>query len=43
MNYLKEVSLDEEVKIKQHLEDKKIIFAVQREEKICFALLIHLK
>ena len=39
MNYLKEVSLHEEVDIMQHVEEKNIVFAVQREQKTCFALL----
>ena len=43
MNYLKEVSMDEEIEIKQHSEENNIVFAVQREEKTCFALQLHLK
>ena len=43
MNYLKEVSLHEAVDIMQHVEEKKIVFAVKREQKTCFALQLHLK
>jgi len=43
MNYLKEVSLDDEVEIKEHFEEKNIVFAIQREEKTCFALQLNLK
>ena len=43
MNYLKEVSMDEEVEIKQYVEEKNIVFAIQRQEKTCFALQLYLK
>ncbi|MFN3968151.1 acyl-[acyl-carrier-protein] thioesterase [Flavobacterium sp.] len=43
MNYLKEVSLNDTVEIKQKASNNDIIFAVQREEKANFALQLHLK
>lgn len=41
MNYLKEVSLNDTVKIKQKTSEGNIIFAIEREEKTCFALQLH--
>ncbi|MBP6556750.1 MAG: acyl-[acyl-carrier-protein] thioesterase [Flavobacterium sp.] len=43
MNYLKEVSLNETVEIKQKALDNDIVFAVAREEKTCFALQLNCK
>ncbi|MEK8180039.1 acyl-ACP thioesterase domain-containing protein [Flavobacterium buctense] len=43
MNYLKEVSLNDTVEIKQKALDKDIVFAIEREEKTCFALQLSLK
>ncbi|WP_333600700.1 acyl-[acyl-carrier-protein] thioesterase [Flavobacterium sp.] len=43
MNYLKEVSLNDTVEIKQLDLSNEIIFAVQRDTKTCFALQLHLK
>ena len=41
MNYLKEVSLNDTVSIDQKTTEDTITFAVQREEKTCFALQLH--
>jgi acyl-ACP thioesterase len=43
MNYLKEVSLNDTVEIKQHIAKNEIIFGIQRDEKNCFALQLNLK
>ncbi|NNT72939.1 acyl-[acyl-carrier-protein] thioesterase [Flavobacterium sp. IMCC34852] len=43
MNYLKEVSLNDKVEIKQKVSEDHVIFAVEREEKTCFALQLWLK
>ena len=41
MNYLKEVSLNDTVEIRQKASDGAITFAIAREEKTCFALQLH--
>ena len=43
MNYLKEVSLNNTVTINQKINNNTIIFAVENEAKVCFALQLHLK
>lgn len=43
MNYLKELSLNDTVEIKQKALDNDIVFAIAREEKTCFALQLSLK
>lgn len=43
MNYLKELSLNDTVEIKQKALDNDIVFAIEREEKTCFALQLWLK
>jgi len=43
MNYLKEVGLNDTVAINSHVSDNEITFAIQREDKVSFALLLHLK
>ena len=43
MNYLKEVSLQDTVEIKQKAIEHAITFAIAREEKTCFALQLNLK
>jgi medium-chain acyl-[acyl-carrier-protein] hydrolase len=43
MNYLKEVSLDDVVSIHSLASENEITFAIQREDKVSFALLLHLK
>lgn len=43
MNYLKEVSLNDSVQIKEKTTEDTITFAVEREDKTSFALLLHLK
>lgn len=43
MNYLKEVSIQDTVEIKQKAIEDTITFAVTREEKTCFALQLNLK
>lgn len=41
MNYLKEVSLNNTIEIKQKVSDDAITFAISREDKTCFALQLH--
>nr|WP_294777859.1 acyl-ACP thioesterase domain-containing protein [uncultured Flavobacterium sp.] len=41
MNYLKEVSLNDTIEIKQKVSDDAITFAISREDKTCFALQLH--
>ena len=43
MNYLKELSLNDTIEIKERASNKDIIFAIQREGKANFALQLHLK
>lgn len=43
MNYLKEVALNDTVEIKQKVSEDHLIFAVNREEKTCFALQLECK
>ncbi|TBX66596.1 acyl-[acyl-carrier-protein] thioesterase [Flavobacterium silvisoli] len=43
MNYLKEVSLNDTVTISSHHSESQVTFAVHREDKVNFALQLHLK
>ncbi|WP_162128180.1 acyl-[acyl-carrier-protein] thioesterase [Flavobacterium phycosphaerae] len=43
MNYLKEVALNDTVALCSHTSDNEITFAVQKDDKVAFALLLHLK
>jgi acyl-ACP thioesterase len=43
MNYLKEVSLNDTVAISSHASENEITFAIYREDKVSFALQLHLK
>jgi acyl-ACP thioesterase len=43
MNYLKEVGLNDTVAINSHASKNEITFAIHREDKVSFALLLHLK
>lgn len=43
MNFIKELSLKDEIIIHKNLISEEIIFSITKEEKICFALQLHLK
>lgn len=43
MNFIKELSLNDKVEIHENITDKETIFSITKQQKVCFALQVHLK